>query len=458
MVPDPLKAYLQDHRDEHLDKLKELLRFPSIANVPGDANACGPCAEWLVTHLKGLGFDARMAPTDGKPAVLGTLHETPGAPTVLLYGHYDVQPPDPLELWVSDPFEPEVRDEKLYARGASDDKGRIFAQMMAIEAWVRAGGGLPVNLTVLFEGEEEIGSPNLEPFLAAHAADLASNSAIVADSGFFAPGVPSIIYALRGLVYLELTVTGPSSDLHSGSHGGAVANPLNVLARLIAKLHDDQGRVTLDGFYDNVLPLSEAERREWEALGFDEAQYAASLGLSALTGGEAGVDVMERRWARPTLECHGIMGGYTDEGSKTVIPSKATAKLSMRLVAAQEPDRVTESLRAFVAENAPAGVTTEIRVHAGARPVQMDPDAPAMKAGLEAQEEGFGLPARMIRNGASVPIVEVFQRVLGVEPVVLGMGLPDDNTHAPNEKLDLDHLWKGSVVAAALFQRLSGVK
>jgi acetylornithine deacetylase/succinyl-diaminopimelate desuccinylase-like protein len=378
----------------------------------------------------------------------------PAAPTVLLYGHYDVQPPDPLNEWVSPPFEPTIRDGAIYARGASDDKGQLYAHVKAMEALLNVNGSLPVNVILLAEGEEEIGSPELEKFITAHAGDLRADHAVISDSEFFARGVPTITYALRGLVYLELTVKGPSFDLHSGLHGGVLVNPLNALAEMIAAMRDGRGRITLPGFYDDVAELTPAEREEWAQLPFDEKTYAKELGAE-LVGGEAGLDLLTRRWARPTLDCHGIIGGYQGEGSKTVIPASATAKISMRLVANQRPEKVAESFRAFVAKHTPRGVTASVEVFSGSRPVMVPPDGPAIAAAREALAEAFGGHSVLERNGASIPITELFQRVLKVDPIVMGFGLPEDRLHSPNERFELAQYHGGIRALASLMLKLA---
>ena len=455
MLNEAVRTYLHEHRAQHLDALCELLRMPSIANVSGPADACGRCAAWLADRLERMGLAARVAPAGGKPNVVASAHVDETRPTVLIYGHYDVQPPDPLSEWHTPPFEPTVRDGVLYARGASDDKGQLFAHMMALEAWQEAGGGLPVNVKILIEGEEEIGSPNIEPFLVSCADELAADVVVVSDSAFFAPNLPSITYALRGLVYFELTVEGPREDLHSGVHGGAVTNPLNALAAMVAAMHDSEGRVTFEGFYDAVDSLAPAEREAWEALPFDAARYAASLGVDALGGGERGYSPLERRWSRPTLDCHGIVGGYVQSGSKTVLPARATAKLSCRLVARQDPEKIVAGIKRFAAEHTPPGVTASIAVHATARPVSVATDSPAMAAAREAMAEAFEHPVAMIACGASIPVTEVFQRVLGLDAVLMGFGLPDDNLHAPNEKMDLEQIYRGAEASAAFLGNLA---
>jgi acetylornithine deacetylase/succinyl-diaminopimelate desuccinylase-like protein len=456
MLPPAVKSYLDEHRTRHLRQLGELLRIASVANVRDGADGCGQAAEWLRRHLQTIGLDAEVVPTRGRPIVCA---EPPGAgegaPTVLIYAHYDVQPPDPLHAWCTPPFEPTVRDGKLFARGASDDKGQLLAQLMALEAWGRAGGGLPVTVKLLIEGEEEIGSPNLEAFVASRRGRFEADAVVISDSAFFAPDLPSLTYGLRGLAYFEIEMRGPSADVHSGEHGGAVANPVHALAALLAALHDASGRVTLAGFYDAVQPADEQERAAWGRLPFDAARYAASLGVDELGGGERGVGVLQRRWAHPALDANGIMGGYTAEGSKTIIPAKASAKVSARLVPRQDPERVVAAMRRFVAEHTPAGITASLAVQATARPVLVPRDGPAMTAARDALREAFGAEPALIRCGASVPAAEVLRRLLGAEVVAMGFGLPDDNIHSPNEKLNLEQLWRGSRAAAALLGNLA---
>ena len=457
MLPQPVTDYLRKHREDHLVKLFELLRLPSIAclaDSPGQPDACRLAADWLSGHLKELGLQADVRPTGGRPCVIAKARVSDDVPTLLIYGHYDVQPPEPLDAWESPPFEPAVRDGYIYARGACDDKGRLFAHLMAVEAWQRAGGGLPVNVTILLEGEEEIGSPNLESFLAEHKGDLSAHAALISDSGFFAEGVPSITYALRGLLYLEVTLTGARQDVHSGEHGGALANPINSLAKMIAQMHTPDGRVTIPGFYDDVLALTDSERQEWAKLPFDETEYAASLGVDVLAGGEKGFGILERRWARPTLDCNGIVGGHTGAGAKTIIPASASTKITTRLVPNQDPEKIAAGFRQFLAERTPAGTRATMSISAGARPVLLAKDSPAMEAAKASYLESFGRESAFIRCGATVPVTELIQRLLGLDAVLLGLGLPDDNLHGPNERFRLDHLWRGSVASAAFMQQI----
>lgn len=452
MVPAKVKQYLDANRQKQLESLFELIRIPTVAN--NNDGSCERAAAWLVDHLRDMGIEATIAPTQGKPIVLAHAHVSDDAPTVLIYGHYDVQPAQPLELWKTQPFEPTVKDGNIYARGADDDKGQLFAHLMALEAYLKSGQGLPVNVKLLLEGEEEIGSPTLEPFIASHVGDLAADAVVISDSEFFAPDVPSITYALRGVSHFEVVFTGPAHDVHSGIHGGALANPVHALARMIAALHDDNGRIMIDGFYDDVLPLADAERQAWSKLPFDEPEYSQSLGVEILGGGEKGYSVLERRWARPTIDLNGIIGGYTGPGGKTIIPAQASTKISMRTVANQDPDKIIDSLRRFVADHTPPGITSTFEVCAANRPVTLQIDSPAMNAAKAALQEAFGNPVAMIRCGASVPVTEMFQRLLGVDSVMMGLGLPDDNLHAPNEKFSLNQLYKGAIASAAMMANL----
>jgi acetylornithine deacetylase/succinyl-diaminopimelate desuccinylase-like protein len=457
MLPSKVADYLQAHQDQHIEQLKQLLRFPSIANVPADAagrDACEDCARWLADHARALGLDTHILPTGGKSVVFAQAPAPAGAPTVLIYGHYDVQPPDPLDDWVTPPFEPDIRDGKVFARGANDDKGQLFTHLMAIEAW-QACGGLPVGIKLFLEGEEEIGSPTIEPFIAEHADLLGADACLVSDSEFFAPGLPSITYCLRGLACGELTVTGPGADIHSGVHGGAVANPVHGLAKLIAGMTDATGRVTLPGFYDNVLELTDEERQMWASLPFTEADYAARAGVDDLAGGEQGFSVLERRWARPTLDCNGIFGGYMQAGSKTIIPASAGTKISMRLVPDQDPQRILDAMARYLEANTPPGLSAHFRPYASARPVMIPRDSTPMRIASAALAESFGQEPVFTRCGASVPITEIIQRLLKIDPIMMGFGLPDDSIHSPNEKFNLDQLHGGARASAAFLAGLA---
>ncbi|MHC4562312.1 MAG: dipeptidase [Planctomycetota bacterium] len=453
MVHHDVAHALQSRRDQHLEQFIELLRFASIAN--NDDDQCPACAAWLVNHLTDLGLAARTLPTGGKDVVYAESDIDPDKPTLLIYGHYDVQPPDPLNQWLSDPFDPHIRDGNIYARGASDDKGQFLVHLMAIEAWQQAGGGLPMNVKVLLEGEEEIGSPSLESFMIDHADLFAADAAVVSDSAFYAAGVPSILTGLRGLAYVQLNVTGPAVDVHSGIYGGIVANPVNALAAMIGQMHDETGRVTLPGFYDDVAEPTDEEARAWETLDFDEAAYAKSVGARELGGGERHLPPLVRSWARPTLDVNGIIGGYTDPGAKTIIPAEAHAKISMRLVPHQDPRNIVEGVKEFVRTHTPPGVRVEIDIHSTAPPVLLKTDGVAIQAAQAAMTEAFGREAIFIRCGASVPVTELIQRTLGLDAAMMGFGLPDDNLHSPNEKFSLEHFCRGAVASAALMSELA---
>lgn len=458
MIDKKVSNYLSSHRQEHLERLFELLGIPSIAAAEASVHPCATAAAWLAEHISKLGLQVELPGPSTHPYVFARNQPQSGRPTLLIYGHYDVQPPDPLELWESPPFEPQVRDGAIYARGADDDKGQLFAHLMAIEAWQRCGG-LPVNVKLLLEGKEEIGSPGMEEFLAASAGKLAADAAIISDSEFFAKGLPSITYGLRGVSYLEITVRGPARDLHSGLHGGAVTNPVNALAAMIAAMHDSHGRVAIPGFYDGVIEPTPQEQAEWAKLPFDANEYAASLGVNALGGGERSLPLLDRLWARSTLECNGIIGGYTGKGSKTIIPSSAMAKITTRLVPGQQPEMIMDCFRRFLVDKTPPGVTAEITdLHVGAPAVLLSRSSPAMTAASAALEESFGQAPVFVRCGASVPVTEMFKRMLKLESVMMGLGLPEDNLHSPNEHFHLEQLWRGSLAAAAFMQNLAGPK
>jgi acetylornithine deacetylase/succinyl-diaminopimelate desuccinylase-like protein len=448
-----VKQYLDAHRDEHLETLCEFIRFASIAN--NDDDQCDRCVEWLLAYLDKLDLNTRTLDTGGKPIVYAESIPDPNKPTVLIYGHYDVQPADPLDLWDSDPFEPEVRDGDLFGRGTSDDKGQLFVHLMAIEAWRKTTGELPVNVKVFVEGEEEIGSPTLEACLEEHKDLLAADAAVISDSAFFGLGRPSLATGLRGLAYVQIDFEGPTRDLHSGVYGGVVTNPINALTQLVASMFDADGKVTIPGFYDDVVPLSDAERAAWDRLEFDEDVFGKDVGLDELGGGERGLPVLERRWARPTLDANGIIGGYTGPGAKTVIPSTASVKLSMRLVANQDPEKVVAGIRQFVADNTPAGIKATLSLFSTARPVLLDITTPGIIAADEALAEAFDARVDYIRYGASVPITELFKRILGLDSAMMGFGLPDDRLHSPNEKLTLDQFYRGAIASADFMERLA---
>ena len=418
------------------------------------------CAAWLSDHLRQAGFVVSVQATPGHPIVVAKNVHQPGRPTVLVYGHYDVQPPEPLDLWRSPPFEPTVRPtdhggDAVFARGAVDDKGQVWAHVEALTAW-QAHGGVPVNVTLLIEGEEEIGSEHLEAFVAAHAEQLRADVAVVSDTNQFADGLPAITYGLRGLCYAELTVTGPDHDLHSGLYGGAVPNPANVLCEFVASLHDADGRVTLPDFYADVVPLTEQERATWRKLPFTDAAFAAGVGLPAGSG-EAGYSSLERKWARPTCDVNGLTAGYQGVGAKTVIPSVASAKVSMRLVPDQDPAKIQAAFEQAARDRLPANVRHSIKWFGASAPVLVPIDGKATRLAAEALAIGFGTEPTFMREGGSIPVVGLLKRTLGLDTLLVGFGLPDDRVHSPNEKFNLSALHGGTRTAAALYHRLASL-
>jgi acetylornithine deacetylase/succinyl-diaminopimelate desuccinylase-like protein len=435
--------YAQEHREAFLEDLKTFVRIPSISTDPESKLEMQRAAEWVADELRTLGMEhVDIYPTKGHPVVYGDLLKAgPDKPTVLLYGHYDVQPAEPLELWESPPFEPEQRGENLYGRGASDMKGQVIASMKAIEALVH-NGGFPVNLKYILEGEEEIGSTNLEGFIAAHKDLLASDFAINPDAGMIAKDTPTITYGLRGLAYFELRLYGPDHDLHSGLFGGTVHNPAQVLCELIAGMHDGQGRITLPGYYDSVLPISANERAEFARLPMTEAYYLEQTGAPALFG-ESGYTPLERVGGRPTLEINGLLSGFTGEGSKTVLPATAMAKISMRLVPNQRPEEVHKQLMAYLAAHAPATIRYEVKDVNSGMPSITNRDMPAVSALSDAMEKVFGKRPVYRREGGSIPVTAQISEILGIDSVLTGFGLPDDNLHAPNEKINLPTFYCG---------------
>jgi len=450
------RRYAADNQKRFLDELKTLLRIPSVSALPQHREDVVRAAEWLRDHLAGLGFQAELIPLEGgHPMVYADWMAAAGRPTVLFYGHYDVQPVEPLELWTSPPFEPAVRDENLYARGASDDKGQIFAIIKALEAVLKATGGLPLNVKLLIEGEEELGSPGINRWIERRGArKSACDFAWVSDGQLFTPGLPQITTGLRGLIYTEVEVTGASHDLHSGQHGGAAPNPINALAAIIAGLKDKKGRVTVPRFYTAVTAPPPEEKAAWERLPFREEEYLGELGIS-ISPGEAGYGILERRWVRPTLDANGIVGGWIGAGPKTVIPSKALAKISMRLVPEQRSKNLFRAFERKVRKLAPEGVTVDVRLLSAGDPVVVDPMAPPIRAAAAVIRELWGAEPVYTREGGSVPVVTQFHRVLKVPTVMFGFGLPDDNLHAPNEKFHLPNFYKGIDTVIAWIERVA---
>jgi acetylornithine deacetylase/succinyl-diaminopimelate desuccinylase-like protein len=447
--------FIYTNRDRYVEELKKFLAIPSISAMPEHAGDIRACAEWAAGEMRRIGLEhVRVIDTPGHPVVCGDWLHADNAPTVLFYGHYDVQPVDPVGLWRTPPFEPTVIDGEIFARGAADDKGQVFVHLKAIEAHLQKTGRLPVNMKVVLEGEEEIGSANLAPFVRDHKTELAADMVLVSDTEMFDRGVPSICYGLRGLVYVQLDLRGTKSDLHSGQFGGAVANPANVLAHVIAQLKDKSGHIKIPGFYDDVVELREEERAEFKRLPFDEVGYKKHLGAPRLTG-EKGYTVLERVWARPTLDVNGLLAGWTGEGSKTVIAATAMAKISMRLVPNQDPTKIAELFEAYVKKITPKTVDLKVtRLH-GAKPWMTDFDNTYVQAAGRAIEKGFGKRPVFTREGGSIPVVATFQEELGVPCVLFGFGLPDDNLHAPNEKFNLDNFFNGILASAFLYQEVA---
>lgn len=436
-------AYAREHRAAFLDDLKTLSAIPSVSTAPAHKKDVRRAAEWVAAQLKAFGFaNVEVAETAGQPLVYGEhLAAGPDVPTILFYDHFDVQPADPLEEWTSDPFTPTERDGNLYARGASDSKGQLVAHLKAVESFVKTGK-LPVNLKYLVEGEEELGSPSLSGYIAEHKVRLACDFCLNGDSGILAADHPAILYALRGISCFELRLTGPARDLHSGLFGGAVHNPANVLARLIAGLHDEKGRVTIPGFYDDVRPLEKEEREQLARLPQDEAFWKRGSGAPELFG-EDGYTHTERATARPTIDVNGLLSGFTGVGVKTVLPAKASAKLSMRLVPDQDPKKVADGLRRYLEQHAPKSVRWELEDHGGTGASIMARDSREVRAASAALETVWGKKPLFYRVGGSVPAVGTIQKVLGVETLMLGFALPDDQVHAPNEKQHIETFQRG---------------
>jgi len=438
---DAVLAHADSDLDGSLGRLFDFLRIPSISTDPAYKDECRRAAQWAADRLAECGFKAEVRPTTGHPMVVAH-HDGagPDAPHVLYYGHYDVQPPDPLDLWNTGPFEPVLVDgphgKRIVARGAVDDKGQVMMFFEAFRAWHATHGNLPCRVTVFLEGEEECGSPSLVPFLEANKDELGqADVAVVCDTGMWDVETPAITTMLRGMAYTEVKLTGPSRDLHSGLYGGSALNPINALAKILGDLTDDQGRIQLPGFYDGIPERSMEQKAEWESLGFDETAFLADVGLSS-SSGEAQRSALERLWARPTADINGIWGGYTGPGSKTVIASEAFAKVSFRLVTGQDPDRVVQAFQRFCDERAPAGAKVAVSDLHGAPAMEVPLDLPQLQAARAALADEFGRPAVTVGSGGSIPVVEKMKRILGLDSVLMGFGLNDDQIHSPNEKFE----------------------
>jgi acetylornithine deacetylase/succinyl-diaminopimelate desuccinylase-like protein len=447
--------HIHTNRDRYVTELKQYLAIPSVSALPAHAADVRRCAEWTADEMRRIGLEnVRLIDTPGNPIVYGDWLHADGAPTVLFYGHYDVQPVDPVDLWESPPFEATERDGELYARGAADDKGQVFMHLKAIEAHLSETRRLPINIRLIVEGEEEVGSTHLDDFIRGHKPDLAADVVVISDSAMFDRGVPSICYALRGLAYFQIDLRGTSTDLHSGVFGGAVANPAMVLAQILAQMKDRSGRIKIPGFYDDVRPLTDEERAAWRALPFNERKYRKDLGAPKLAG-EPGYSVLERVWGRPTFEVNGLLSGFTGDGAKTVIPAVAMAKVSVRLVPDQDPDRIGDLFEAHLRKVTPKTVELSVTRMHGGKPWITGYDNEFVRAAGRAIEQGFGKPPVFCREGGSIPVVSTFKDELGLPAVLFGVGLPDENAHAPNERLDLSNFQNGIVASAVLYDEIA---
>ena len=445
---DKIVDFINVNRDRYIDEMKRYLAIPSISALPEHKGDVRACAEWTADEMRRIGLHhVRLEETLGHPCVYGEWLGAPGAPTILFYGHYDVQPVDPVNLWTSPPFEATIRDGEIYARGSADDKGQVFMHFKAVEAHLKQHGSLPVNMKFLIEGEEEVGSANLDNFIRAHKDLLKADVVVISDSPMFDRGIPSICYGLRGLTYFQIDLRGSKSDLHSGSFGGAVANPAMVLAQMLSQMKDKSGRIKIDGFYEDVVELRQEERDEWARLPFNEKKYKQELGAPKLFG-ETGYTTLERTWARPTFEVNGLLSGFTGEGAKTVLPALAMAKVSMRLVPNQDPDMIAALFEDYAQKVAPKTVDVKVTRMHGGKPWMASFDNKFIQAAGRAIEQGFGRAPVFTREGGSIPVVATFQEEVGLPSVLFGVGLPDENAHAPNEKLDCDNFHNGIISAA----------
>ena len=456
-----IDRYLSDHREQFEKELCEFLRIPSVSTDGQHQADVAAAANWVAEQLQTAGCEVDVIKTTRHPIVFGETKRVADAPTVLVYGHYDVQPADPLNEWISPPFEPVIRDGNVYARGATDDKGQMLTHIKSAQAWMNTAGKLPINLKFLIEGEEEVGSDSLYEFLdgkydtgKSAQERLQSDVAVISDSCQFGPGQPAITYGLKGIAYFELRLTGPKQDLHSGSFGGGVTNPANTLAKMLAALSNDEGQVQIPGFYDDVIPISDREREQLASLPFDEADFMKQIGVNGTTG-EAGYTNLERRWARPTYDVNGLTSGYQGEGAKTVLPAKASAKFSFRLVPNQDPAKIKLALRKMLAGLCPPGIRMQIIDMHSAPGVVVPLESPYMTAAAKAIELGFGKAPVFIREGGSIPVVTAFAERLGIDTLLLGWGLNDDNTHSPNEKFCLADFHRGIKASAHLWDELS---
>jgi acetylornithine deacetylase/succinyl-diaminopimelate desuccinylase-like protein len=453
-MPNTVEDFVNANRARFLEELKSLLRIPSISALPENRPDIDRAAEFSAQAMRAAGLEnVEIIPTGKHPLVYSDWLHAEGKPTVLCYGHYDVQPVDPLEDWNTPPFEPTLKKGNLYARGSADDKGQYYAHIKAVEALRAVHGTLPVNLKFLLEGEEEVGGESVTKYVPENKEKLRADVALVSDTSMYAEGMPSLCIGLRGLVYMEVEAIGPAKDLHSGNYGGAAPNAIFALIELLSKAKNRRGVIQIPGIYDDVEPPAPAEKLSWEGLPFKEKDFRKKeVGAKALTG-EPGYSVLERIWARPTFEVHGIVGGFTGLGAKTVIPAKATAKVSIRLVAKMDPDKVIAAFKEFVRKKTPKGVRTAVRVLSAAPAVLVNPDHPAIRTAADAFATAFGKPTVFIRSGGSIPIVGEFAKHLGIPSVLMGFGLPDDGLHGPNEKFLLENYYKGIMTVAHFLEQ-----
>jgi len=449
-------GYITENYDRYLSELQDFLRIPSISTLPENNVYMSQCAKFIAEKLRAANMSkVEVFQTEGHPIVYGEWLGAPGKPTILIYGHYDVQPVDPVELWDNHPFEPVIYDDKIWARGATDDKGQLFVHIKSVEAFFKSNGCPPLNIKFIIEGEEEIGSENLTKFLNLNRNMLKCDAVLLSDTSLFDKGIPTITYGLRGLCYMEVEVTGPNRDLHSGSFGGAVANPINILAQMISKLHDNNGMVAIPDFYKDVLPLTDKEINSFKKLKFSEKLYAKNLGVAEL-GGEKGFTALERIWTRPTLDCNSISGGFKGAGAKTIIPSKASAKISMRLVPNQAPKKTAKLFTKYFQSIAPKSVKVTVKELHGGHPVIMPLDHKATIVAANAMQKAFGKKTVFMREGGSIPIIVDFVKKLKAPAVLMGLGLDSENLHSPNEHFDLNHFKLGILSSAYFIQEFSG--
>jgi len=447
--------YINSNNNRYIGELKDFLRIPSISTAPKHKKDMIKSADFVAKKLKEAGIQkVKFIKTKGNPLVYAEWLGAPGKPTVLIYGHYDVQPADPLELWDTPPFDPTIKNGKIYARGATDDKGQIFMHVKSVEAFLKTAGKLPLNVKFIVEGEEEIGSRNLQNFVIKNSKLLRCDAILISDTALYGPGIPTITYGLRGIAYMEIEVTGPNRDLHSGTFGGAVANPINILAGMISILINKDGHITIPGFYDDVIKITKSEKENIKMLKFSEKNYAKTLGVKELKG-EKTYSTLERTWIRPALDCNGIIGGFTDKGAKTVLPSKVTAKISMRLVPNQDPKKIAKLFTRYIKQITPKSVTVKVNDLHGGYPIVSSLNDKATIAASKAVARAFGKKTVFMREGGSIPIVITFAKKLKASPVLMGLGLNTENLHSPNEHFNLNHFHLGILSSAYFFDEFS---